>query len=901
MRPRVTGLVCLLLIAMSATSAVASVGWDNPLAVYITSPKGDYDIGSSVTVTVHVFKEGAYYDPDTVNLTVGATDRDVTLTKSSMGVYTAQVTIEQTDVDEWDDAMYLSAYVTDGFMGRDMAEAWGYVFLMRGGGYVGGFTVDINPGGPLFPKYGPGSTVDVLVEFRYEGMLVDPDEGTIDATLYDLEYDGTPMDLTRTETGVYEGSFTIPSGLRQSRSYEVEVSALYTVGTETYEEWDYLEVYVDLLTLWVHVVSSTPTESLLEMYVLDLETSTLPGARVVLNYTYWDESWDSVDKTVEVTTDENGLATLQLDYSDIDPEETYIEIEGYAEHDGLVQTYEYYIDLWNDNGGTPDPDPYEPLQVLLVTQQPLPPETTVDLQYKAYSFGVPLAGKDVQAYLVDFNSIIFHGTVRTDASGSFKLTVTTPTGMSMEDFESGFIEAEFQVQILSEWASYMDFYMVYDSSGLGELDFLIDPETTLTVEEFRFGGTVEATLDHADADGLDEQAFLLWGIGDPSSWTEGPFTGWEVLNEGSFGMSGFIGHADCTWSSGAYHANFVFPEFLPEDSKVFFLGIIILGDPDDVDVRGAFVKDIIPLPANLPPLATITAPVAGEQYSGILTATGTASDDALVERVEVRLDGGTWTQASGTDTWSFEINTTQLTSGTHMLEVRALDGRKMSPVVNVVFEVDQPPIVRITTPTTGLRVNNTFMVGGTAADDNSVDRVEYRVDSGTWDPATGTTTWTAEVHVAGLSSGEHKVEVRSSDGERTSVVAELSFTLDYRPGVSISTPVNASTQKKAFELRGMATDDVGVSRVEVRLDGGSWTELSGTTAWTWTVPVKELKEGEHTLEVRSWDGHSYSEVDNVTFTYKKPEESPGASAALALLALAGAVGAAHLAARGRRP
>jgi hypothetical protein len=66
------------------------------------------------------------------------------------------------------------------------------------------------------------------------------------------------------------------------------------------------------------------------------------------------------------------------------------------------------------------------------------------------------------------------------------------------------------------------------------------------------------------------------------------------------------------------------------------------------------------------------------------------------------------------------------------------------------------------------------------------------------------------------------------------------------------------------------------------------------------VPVKGLTEGEHTLEVRGWDGYAYSELASVTLTYKKPDESPGPTAVLALLALMGAVGVAHLTMHGRR-
>jgi hypothetical protein len=132
------------------------------------------------------------------------------------------------------------------------------------------------------------------------------------------------------------------------------------------------------------------------------------------------------------------------------------------------------------------------------------------------------------------------------------------------------------------------------------------------------------------------------------------------------------------------------------------------------------------------------------------------------------------------------------------------------------------------------------------------------------------------------------MEVRSSDGTLTSDVASVSFTVDQRPGVAISVHVDGKTYKDKVRIVGTATDDGAVTRVEARLDDGDWVLLDGTTEWTYRPATGKLKEGEHTLELRSFDGESYSDVLSTTFKFKKSEE-PGFTLLAAMLAVLVAV------------
>ena len=56
---------------------------------------------------------------------------------------------------------------------------------------------------------------------------------------------------------------------------------------------------------------------------------------------------------------------------------------------------------------------------------------------------------------------------------------------------------------------------------------------------------------------------------------------------------------------------------------------------------------------------------------------------------------------------------------------------------------------------------------------------------------------------------------------------------------------------------------VNVTKVEINIDNGTWTEVSGTTSWEWEWDAKGEGAGNHTINVRSFDGKKYSEVDSV--------------------------------------
>ncbi|HDS59621.1 MAG TPA: PKD domain-containing protein, partial [Thermoplasmatales archaeon] len=94
---------------------------------------------------------------------------------------------------------------------------------------------------------------------------------------------------------------------------------------------------------------------------------------------------------------------------------------------------------------------------------------------------------------------------------------------------------------------------------------------------------------------------------------------------------------------------------------------------------------------NTPPTVSIAGPENNATLSGLITMNGSAQDsDGSILRVEVRIDGGAWTTAQGTDSWQYAWDTASLANGEHILAARSFDGTDYSPVATRTVYVDNP-------------------------------------------------------------------------------------------------------------------------------------------------------------------------------------------------------------------
>jgi hypothetical protein len=282
------------------------------------------------------------------------------------------------------------------------------------------------------------------------------------------------------------------------------------------------------------------------------------------------------------------------------------------------------------------------------------------------------------------------------------------------------------------------------------------------------------------------------------------------------------------------------------------------------DVAGHTASDSVTvLVDTTAPTVDVTTPTDGATVGVDVTVEWTASDGSGsgVETVEVSIDGGAWTVASGSS-HAF----TDLALGQHTVDVRATDfaGNEGTGSVTFTVMVDTtPPTVSITSPTNGASLPSSSVTVTWAASDGSgsgIDTVEVKLNSGTWTPVT-----TSSRAFTGLAEGSHTVSVRVTDNAGNTATASVTFMVDtVNPTLTINLPEDGTeTRDTTVTITWTCTDTgCGIDRIEVSIDDGSFIPVGTASEREFT----DLAVGEHTVEVRAYDKAGNMVEASVDFT-----------------------------------
>jgi hypothetical protein len=248
-----------------------------------------------------------------------------------------------------------------------------------------------------------------------------------------------------------------------------------------------------------------------------------------------------------------------------------------------------------------------------------------------------------------------------------------------------------------------------------------------------------------------------------------------------------------------------------------------------------------------PPTISISSPYNKQEFdTNTINVSGDASDNAAISKVEVSVNAGSWQLASGTTSWSTSVT---LNPGSNTILARATDtyGNTAENSIMVIYK--NLPAVSISSPSAGETLTtNTITVNGTASDSIGVSRVEVSVNSGSWQLASGTTSWSTSVT---LNPGSNKILARATNTHGNAAENSVMVVFKTLPTISISSPSAGETlTTNTITVSGTASDSIGVSRVEVSVNSGSWQLASGTTSWSKSVT---LNQGMNTIKVRATD------------------------------------------------
>ncbi|HEX2021763.1 MAG TPA: S8 family serine peptidase, partial [Candidatus Thermoplasmatota archaeon] len=281
--------------------------------------------------------------------------------------------------------------------------------------------------------------------------------------------------------------------------------------------------------------------------------------------------------------------------------------------------------------------------------------------------------------------------------------------------------------------------------------------------------------------------------------------------------------------------------------------------------------------ANARAQAFIQSPTNGSAVSGAILVTGNASNpnpNGTVQAVYLRIDG-TYRVVNGTTNWSFALDTTTLADGWHQLAASAYDGAVWGPEHVIYVQVSNvangAPVALVTFPANGTAVNGTIVVRGNASDpdaNDSVVSVRLRVDNATF-VANGTTNWSFALDTRGLANGWHVLAASASDGDAWGPEHVVLVRVDNpppAPTVAITAPSPGQVVGGTVRVEGVAgpgSEERPVVLVQVRVDGGAWTDAAGLSTWVAYWNATNASEGWHAIEARSFDGVRFSSVARV--------------------------------------
>ncbi len=239
-----------------------------------------------------------------------------------------------------------------------------------------------------------------------------------------------------------------------------------------------------------------------------------------------------------------------------------------------------------------------------------------------------------------------------------------------------------------------------------------------------------------------------------------------------------------------------------------------------------------------PPTVSIDLPASGATLpSGAQTVAGTAHDSlgSGVASVEVRVDDGTWMPASGTRSWTSQINVPS--SGQLTLSARAFDiyglASDVDSVLVTVDNIDPSATIDPLPPAVGGAAihitgtaSDTFPAGGTIA------LVQIKIDNDPWRSVevgapdqNGQVAWSFRWTPVSQEGVAHQIWARAVDaaGNTGPATGPTDVTVDtVAPSSMIAYPEpGAVLNDRQVLVWGLAADGWGVGQVDVSLDGGT--------------------------------------------------------------------------------
>ena len=284
-----------------------------------------------------------------------------------------------------------------------------------------------------------------------------------------------------------------------------------------------------------------------------------------------------------------------------------------------------------------------------------------------------------------------------------------------------------------------------------------------------------------------------------------------------------------------------------------------------------------------PPSVTLVSPASGATVAGTVAVTVTAADNVGVARVDYSF-GGTKVGSSAAAPFTFSWNTTSVANTSGMMVATAYDAAGNSASSNYAFVTvnnttapppppagdTTAPTITLVSPASGATLSGTVSIAVNASDNVGVTRVDYSfggINIGTSSTAPFTLSWNTSLlgNVAGMlvaTAYDAAGNSASSNYAFLTLTGVLAPPADTTaPTVSITSPASGATVTGTVTVAASASDNVGVTRVEFRVNGATVATVNAAPyQFSWTTT--SMANGAATLTAVAYDAAGNSKTSS---------------------------------------
>lgn len=308
------------------------------------------------------------------------------------------------------------------------------------------------------------------------------------------------------------------------------------------------------------------------------------------------------------------------------------------------------------------------------------------------------------------------------------------------------------------------------------------------------------------------------------------------------------------------------------------------------------------------PETKVTNMDMGSLVSGKITVNGEVTDGNGVDTLEYSVDGGvhytpikfkknklsTPDEDGNTviNTFSITLDTKKMPDGPTLCWFKAIDSTGSVGITSFLYFIDNAgPDVKVVSPAPGETVNGMFTLAGYAKDKIGIKSLKYSwgKTSGEFELIPGNPYWALELDSREVSSTKdfvitaedimgnvvtvtHRFVNNEKGNHKESGVVWVNQDGD-KPVVEIKYPVGeVNGEDGALFIRGLATDDDGVSTVFYQLDGGEEHRIDATGVFYAPIPGS-LSNGEHKISAWAVDRNGIV-GDKTTSTFSSKGIAP---------------------------